>query len=261
MSGWRLIRDAPGEGAWNMAVDEAIARAVGRATAPPTLRLYRWRHPTVSLGYGQRWEGALDRDACRRRGVGIVRRPTGGRAVLHAAEITYSASVPVRGLWGGLTVEESFVRLCTALMAAFRRLGIETALGPTGAAALRGRSAACFDLAGLPAILASGRKLVGSAQRRWESCLLQHGSILLHFDADLHRSIFPGWSDAASGRITCLGELAPACGTPAIEAALLAGWADALGPGRAGSLAADELTEAHQLVRERYGNPDWTFRR
>jgi lipoyl(octanoyl) transferase len=260
VSAWRFVRDPPAAGAWNMAVDEAIAAAVGRAAVPPTLRLYGWQAPTVSLGYGQRWDGGLDREACRRLGVGLVRRPTGGRAVLHAAEITYSASVPLDGEWGRLSVEDSFVRLCEGLLAGLRRVGIEAALGTSGAAGAH-RPTACFQLRGLPAIVVGERKLVGSAQRRWERSLLQHGSILLRFDPELHGALFSGWTANTSGGITCLADLKPGIPPGAIEEALLDGWADNCGPGRVAPLSPEEQDAAARLVRERYGNPEWTFRR
>ena len=115
-SRWRLLRDPPGDGAWNMAIDEAIARAVAEGRSPSTLRFYGWREPTVSLGYLQRSCGAVDRAACGRLGVAIVRRPTGGRAVLHARELTYSAAVPMEGPWGALGVDASFFRMGQALV-------------------------------------------------------------------------------------------------------------------------------------------------
>ncbi|HEX7548626.1 MAG TPA: octanoyltransferase, partial [Candidatus Methylomirabilis sp.] len=112
-----------------MAVDEAIAQAVGEGRAPSTLRFYGWREPTVSLGYLQRSSGAVDRAVCGRLGVAIVRRPTGGRAVLHTREVTYSAAVSTDGPWGGLGVDESFSRMGQALVAGLRCLGVAATIG------------------------------------------------------------------------------------------------------------------------------------
>ena len=257
---WRLLVENPAGGAWNMALDEAIAGAVGRGHVPPTFRLYGWRVPTVSLGYAQPWKTAPDLDVCRGRGIEIVRRPTGGRALLHAAEITYSVCVPLAGDWAGLSVTDSFGRISAALIAGLRRVGIDAQIGtgPRGAAQ---RPSACFQLAGIPAIVVGARKLVGSAQRRWDTGLLQHGSILIHFDPGLHAALFPDWNEAAAERVTCLAALAPGIDRQTVEAALMAGWSEVLGPGASGTLTPDERTEAQRLVRYRYGNADWTFRR
>ena len=262
---WRLLRSPPGGGAWNMAIDEAIALAVGEGRAPSTLRFYGWREPTVSLGYLQRSDGAVDRVACERMGVDIVRRPTGGRAVLHARELTYSVAVPTDGPWGGLGVEESFSRMGQALVAGLRRLGVMAMIGEGEAdRPVSPRTAACFQLHRMPAILVSGRKLIGSAQRRWGKALLQHGSLLLEFDAAMHQAVFPAWPRAdPTGKVTWLSALLnrmPPRG--AVEDALAAGWREMTGVTCAlGALLPEERRVAASLVRARYRDPGWTFRR
>ena len=97
---WRVLSHGPQDGAWNMALDEAIARAVGAGQVPATVRFYAWGAPTVSLGCLQATQGAIAPAACRERGVGVVRRPTGGRAVLHDDELTYSVCRASGGLLG-----------------------------------------------------------------------------------------------------------------------------------------------------------------
>jgi lipoate-protein ligase A len=262
---WRLLRHGPASGAWNMAVDEAVARAVGAGGAPPTLRFYAWEAPTVSLGYLQRMPGGVDLSACRRRGVGLVRRVTGGRAVLHDREITYSVAVALSGAWRGLSVAQAFGRLGRGLIAGLKRLGICGALGESGAGLPDGRgAAACFLARRLPAILVDGRKLIGSAQRRWEQSLLQHGSLLLAFDSGLHQAIFPAWprADPTAG-VTCLqtllGDLPP---MGDVVAGLAAGWSEAFGAScLPGDLTPAEAREAAQLARNRYGSEHWTHQR
>jgi len=246
-----------------MAVDEVIARAVGAGRVPPTLRLYGWSKPTVSMGYLQRSDGALDRTTCSRLGIEIVRRPTGGRAVLHAYELTYGAMVPTEGPWGRLSVAESFSRMGQALVAGLRRLGV---VGTIGDARLEGpanpRTAACFQMRRMPAILVSGKKLIGSAQRRWERSLLQHGSLLLGFDATMHQAVFPAWYDAAAS-VTWLATLLERMPhRTAVEGALAAGWAEVTGAlWVPGALTAEERREAGELVRARYAQNAWTFQR
>ena len=248
-----------------MAIDEAIARAVGEGRSPSTLRFYGWREPTVSLGYLQRSDGTVDRVACERLGVDIVRRPTGGRAVLHARELTYSAAVPMEGPWGALGVDASFFRMGQALVAGLGRLGVIAAIGEGEAdRPVLPRMAACFLLRRMPAILVSGRKLIGSAQRRWGRALLQHGSLLLEFDAAMHQAVFPAWPRIdPTGKVTWLSALLDRMPPRrAVEDALAAGWREMTGTAcTLGALLPEERRAAAALVRARYRDPAWTFRR
>ena len=262
---WRFVSHGAGDGPWNMAVDEAIARAVGQGRVPPTLRLYEWREATVSLGYLQRATDAVDLEACRRYGVPIVRRPTGGRAVLHARELTYSLALPAGGIWGELSVAASFERIGRGLLAGLRRLGVAATIGEgkVDRSGPRGR-AACFQLRGAPAIVVAGRKLVGSAQRRWGQSSLQHGSLLLEFDAGLHRAIFPAGPRAESDKeVVWLKALLPdGCSPGRIREAILAGCSEALEVVFASDgLSPLEAQEAERLVAVQYAAPAWTFRR
>ncbi|MEW5933385.1 MAG: biotin/lipoate A/B protein ligase family protein, partial [Bacillota bacterium] len=120
---WRLIRDGYHDGATNMAVDEAIMLAHARGEVPPTLRFYGWRPPALSLGYAQKAEREVDLEACRRAGVDVVRRPTGGRAVLHDREVTYSVVIST-ALFPG-SVVETYRRLSAGLVEGLRLLGLQ----------------------------------------------------------------------------------------------------------------------------------------
>jgi lipoate-protein ligase A len=248
-----------------MAVDEAIAGSVGRGQAPPTIRFYAWHSPTVSLGFLQRAEGAIAVEACRRLGVAVVRRPTGGRAVLHDRELTYSLCLPLDDVWGRLTVAESFRVASQGLLAGLRRLGVHAVLGDgTGESRASEGTEACFQLHRMPAILVRGRKLLGSAQRRWRAVLLQHGSLLIDVDVGMHRMVFPTWArDASSDGVTGLrGILADVPPRAALETALLRGWREVLGVSwQPAELTVGEREEAEGLVGMRYGDPVWTWRR
>ncbi len=262
---WRLLWDGPGDGPWNMAVDEAVTLAVGDGEVPATLRFYTWSAPTVSLGYLQRTRESVDLAACRRLGIPLVRRPTGGRAVLHAAELTYSVAVPLAGPWRALSVAEVFARISRGLIAGLRCLGVEACVGEAGVRAGIGReAAACFLGRRMPAVLVGGRKVIGSAQRRWNRSLLQHGSLLLRFDPRDHQAIFPSWPRAdPSAGVTCLSTLlggpVPIC---TLVSALVEGWQGAFAaPCLPGDLTPVERKAAEGLVRVRYGRTDWTFQR
>jgi lipoate-protein ligase A len=182
---WRLRIDAAADGPANMAADEAMLsryRDVDR-DAPPTLRLYGWHPPALSLGRGQPAAGAHDPAWLRSNAVQLVRRPTGGRAVLHELERTYAVvgSTAREPFSGG--VVETYRRIAVALVHALRSLGADAESVSPDEAAPGARPdagpAACFAIPTVHEIRARGGKLVGSAQLRSGGAFLQHGSIPL----------------------------------------------------------------------------------
>ena len=177
MRQWRLIYDNPTSGAHNMAVDEAIMGAVAREEMPPTLRLYGWTPACLSLGYGQK-TADVDFERLARFGWGVVRRPTGGRAILHTDELTYSVSLPEDHPIARGGIVESYRRLSAALM---RAIGSR---GAPGAADRRDdgpklTGPVCFEVPSHYEITFDGRKLLGSAQTRRRGGVLQHGTLPL----------------------------------------------------------------------------------
>jgi len=180
MKSWRFLDSGPSDGATNMAVDEAIFEGVRAGSSPPTVRVYAWEPPAVSVGHSQKASAELDLAACHERGFGVVRRPTGGRAVLHAGEITYSVIGPagVPPLAG--SIPESYRRIARGLLLGLAEIGVEAELSPVATASRsRGEVAPpCFVSAGRFEVVVGGRKLVGSAQRRSGVAVLQHGSLL-----------------------------------------------------------------------------------
>ncbi|MEW6031273.1 MAG: hypothetical protein AB1645_00095 [Bacillota bacterium] len=255
---WRLIvEDRPRPAAMNMAVDEAILLSHAGGTAPPTLRFYTWSPPAVSLGYFQDPERDVDREACRREGVSVVRRPTGGRAVLHDREVTYSVVVSTSVLPG--SVVDTYRRLAEGLVLGLRELGLEAGLAPEkGAlppAELQG--GACFEVPSSYEILVGGRKVVGSAQTRRGGVILQHGAIPLHLDAGRLARLL-GLGSEAAGRIAAraagLDEFGPEPSYEDVCRALTRGLATALDVRFVPEpLAPEETALAHTLARERYG--------
>lgn len=188
---WRLLWSGPGDAARNMAVDEALLEGCARGESPPTLRFYTWRPAAVSLGYAQEVDAEIDRDACRRLGIDWIRRPTGGRAVLHGRDLTYSVAAPARVLPGG--VLDVYRRLAAGLTAGLRDLGVPAepfarsapAEGPWRRGGRgRGDPSPCFVSPSRWEIAVAGRKLVGSAQARRRGAVLQHGSIPLADDGE-----------------------------------------------------------------------------
>lgn len=271
MDAWRLMVDEPAPGAWNMAVDEALLEAVERGEALPTLRLYRWRPAAVSLGYFQEWERAVDEAACRELGVDVVRRLTGGRAVFHDVEVTYSVTLPPGHLLAGETVMDGYRRISDALREGLRGLGVDADLArPEPTPAGQGRDAlagACFDSASRYEIEWRGRKLVGSAQlRRASGGVLQHGSIPLRFDPErTARALAPGGKGRrllAEILASRAGSLEQALGREVpfeeVAQALTAGFARALGIAwERHPLSPFERARAEALARIRYGDDRW----
>ncbi len=182
---WRLLDTGVADPYTNMAIDEAILLEHREGKTPPTLRFYAWSQPTISLGYFQQLEKEIDLEAVKERRLGLVRRLTGGRAVLHDDEVTYSVVAredhPLMA--GG--IRPSYLRLAEALARGLQDLGapVEIASGRKG-----GReehtTAACFDAPSWYEITCGGRKLVGSAQTRKGGVVLQHGSIVITLNGD-----------------------------------------------------------------------------
>ncbi len=161
-----------------MAIDEAISQAVAEGLAPPTLRFYAWEPPCVSLGRNQKI-AEVDAGRCAELGYDVVRRPTGGRAILHTDELTYSIiAAPDHPLMAGYVLD-SYLRISRGLVAGLRRLGIEAEEAPGANRAGPDVSAACFEVPSAYEIVAGGRKLLGSAQHRRARSVLQHGSLPL----------------------------------------------------------------------------------
>lgn len=180
METWRLILDPHLSGADNMAFDEAILNAVGAGNQPPTLRLYGWNPPCLSLGYGQRLRD-VDLERLAVFGWDIVRRPTGGRAILHADELTYSLALPITHPLAQGNIVESYRRISDGLLAALQQLGADAHADPAEKSA-QPPNPICFETTSHYEIAVDGRKLVGSAQLRRDKALLQHGSLPLKGD-------------------------------------------------------------------------------
>ena len=269
---WRLLVTAPlaHDGATNMAIDEAILSGVAAGQSPPTLRFYAWEPPCVSIGYAQSMHEVVDLDACRRDGVTWVRRPTGGRAILHIDELTYSVTAPSseQRVQGG--VVESYRRLSQGLLVGFRVLGLDAVQAKVMEEKATDLSAACFDVPSHYEITALGRKLVGSAQVRRQNAILQHGALPLAGDltrlvdylrlsgaecaglrAELQRRAIT--LEDALGRKVSMMEVAEA---------LTQGFAQALNlclePGQ---LTEQEQVVAQQLRETKYADDGWNLRK
>ncbi len=230
---WRLLQHGNLDGAWNMALDVALLHAVDRREAPPALRFYGWSPPCLSLGRHQPLS-AVDVEFCRREGVRVVRRPTGGRAVLHHMELTYSVAAPLDGVILPRAAQEAYRRICEALVVGLARVGVAAELAP-GAASLDlpapTSTVPCFRAPAGGEVVVGGRKLVGSAMRLHGGSVLQHGSILLDWDGRLQAGAL-GLSDDSGLRphvTTVREQLGRPPQADALRAALVLAFADTLG--------------------------------
>ncbi len=230
---WRYIDSGPNIGAYNMAVDEELLARAQAGETTPVLRFYTWKPAAVSLGRFQNMKSSVNVDACRRLGIDIVRRSTGGRAVLHKDELTYSiisrADYPLfpPGVLGAYKV------IAAGLVAGLRILGLPAHMVTRGDrhASLvekKPKEASCFSSPSWYEIVVNGRKIAGSAQRRAGGAFLQHGSILIDYDPALEAAVILG--EPAGERVTCIRrELLRDVPAAEIQSAILAGFQEALG--------------------------------
>lgn len=269
---WRLVIDeSPRSGAANMALDQAIAEACVAGESLPTLRFYRWHPPAVSLGRHQS-VGDVNLEAITARGYELVRRPTGGRAILHTDELTYSVAGAESEprLSGG--VMDAYLRLSNALLAGLEMLqvvAVDKAAGTVRAGP--NVSAACFEVPSAYEITAGGRKLLGSAQSRRAGYVLQHGTLplvgditrlidVLHLAEDESSALRQELSARAGTLAQALGvgDDSPAVQFDAVWPALCKGFEQILSLRfKQSTLTAGEMRRAAELIRQQYANPDW----
>lgn len=264
---WRLIRSGRLPGAMNMALDEALLEAVAADRSGPLLRLYGWQPATLTLGYAQSAQHDIDLAACRAAGVDVVRRTTGGRAVLHADELTYAVVARTDSPLFSGSVLHCYRVIAEVLQVALRQAGVDAELvpGQRQGGDARPAHAVCFTAPAQYELLAAGRKVVGSAQKRRGAAFLQHGSIPLTLDLDLlARLLRVASSDHPALRK--VGWLAGLTAEPValadLEELLVRAFQEQLGVVWQGSnVTADEQQRAEQLHTEKFVLDTWTLQR
>lgn len=192
---WRFIDSGHCSPAFNMALDEVLLEWQSRNEIPPTVRFYGWDPPTLSIGYFQKVEKEINMEAVRKYGLGFVRRPTGGRGVLHDKELTYSVIVSEEHQNMPKTVTEAYRVISEGILEGFKLLGLEAyfAIPKTDEERVglkNPHSAVCFDTPSWYELVVEGRKVAGSAQTRQKGVILQHGSILLDLDETMLFNLF-----------------------------------------------------------------------
>ena len=269
MTLWRLLITPPAHGAWNMAVDESILEHVGRGESIPTLRLYAWTPACLSLGHAQPFAD-VDVTRLKQHGWEVVRRATGGRAILHTDELTYSITAPLNEPRVEGSVLESYNRLAQALLLAVKSLDIPVEMKEGKSNENGILNPVCFEVPSTYEITVNGKKLIGSAQARKKEGVLQHGSLPLA--GDLTRICQALVFENESERENAAKRLLERATT--VESALgrEASWETAaqafVGAFEAqlglsferGELSESESRRADELVREKYDHPSWTER-
>ncbi|WP_221300961.1 lipoate--protein ligase family protein [Planococcus koreensis] len=258
-----------------MALDEALLNWHSEGLIPPVIRFYGWEPAALSIGYFQKVKQEIDMEAVKKLGLGFVRRPTGGRGVLHEHELTYSIIVSERYPDMPETVTKAYRVLSEGLLEGFRNLGLDAYFSipesETEKADLKKpKSAVCFDAPSWYEMVVAGKKVAGSAQTRQKGVILQHGAILIDLDAEKLLSVFKFKDEASKDRmrkkipekavsINSLleeGVTAEQC-VPAFRTGFEKALAIRLTPYE---LSESQLAEVKKIEEERYGNDDWNFR-
>jgi len=267
---WRIIEHPPSKGAWNMAVDQAILESVYTGESQPTLRLYAWQPACLSLGHAQPF-AEVNTQTIAAKGWDVVRRPTGGRAILHVDELTYAVIAPEtepRVAGGVLT---SYLRLSRALLKALVILGLNPEANEKHPDEDKKRiNPVCFEIPSNYEITVNGKKLIGSAQARRKEGILQHGALPLY--GDLTRIITALEFNNEEERAKAESRLLAHATTVERELGQVVSWQQAsealklafqsvlnleLVPG---ALSEEEKRRAMILVEEKYAHSSWTER-
>jgi len=271
---WRFIDTTVASGYENMAIDEAMLISCQQGMSPPTLRLYGWQPPAVSLGYFQKLESAVDLEECRRRGIDVVRRMTGGRAVLHHHELTYAVIAPEHVPPFSPGVLDTYMTIGSCLLNALNGLGLDAhwvALRDRhrgGTAVPRHETASCFSAPSWYEITVSGKKICGSAQKRGNGVFLQHGSILIDHDPDLLAALLisrkgkEAFAREIDASTTSLNRHVNATvDVHDLGEMVLSSFRDTLGVTfNHGSLSEAESNLQDLLLRKKYQTADWNYK-
>ncbi|MCX7829745.1 MAG: lipoate--protein ligase family protein [Acidobacteria bacterium] len=260
---FRFIKDEARKGSLNMAIDEYFYSLAEReALNESVIRIFKWNPPALSLGYHQKYETAADEEYLEKKGIDIVRRPTGGKAVLHHEELTYSVvSSLSKGYFEGDNLEQTYEKIALALKKSLEILGIDAELEKRETKLNVLHPAPCFLVPTKKEILVNGKKVIGSAQKRGLNSFLQHGSIPIRMDYELlARATKNKLEDVPNFRehFASLSEFCPDLDEEKLENALFEGFKEAFG----GTfyekpLEENELKEAEKIAKEKYGRKKW----
>jgi len=267
----RLLIDKPTNSFLNMAIDEALLLSCQRGEETslfPTIRFYQWSTPTLSLGYSQRSSRTVDQEYCQKAGINVVRRITGGRAVLHHREVTYSVVARTDKPPFSGSISETYYLISQAIAGALASLGLRAELAGKGGGQSLPTSpmtrSPCFYSPSRHEVVYQGKKIVGSAQKRLKGSFLQHGSILLNFDSQFLLSATgqqPGMR--LPEKVTSINEVLQREVSPdELIERLVVSFQQCLKLRRfSGGLTPREEEEARRLCQEKYSQDAWNYLR
>lgn len=273
---WYFINSGACSPSFNMALDEALLDWHSAGEIPPVVRFYQWNPATLSIGYFQNVEKEIDLEQLKTHNLGFVRRPTGGRGVLHEHELTYSIIVSEEYPNMPATVTEAYRVLSEGLLIGFQKLGLDAYFSVPDTdekkSALKNpKSAVCFDAPSWYELVVEGKKVAGSAQTRQKGVILQHGAILLDLDADKLVSLFKYPSEQVKERIRkSLPEKAVAINRLREKPANMQECIQAFKQGfKDGlhihfedfTLSDEQIKYVKSLEASRYANDEWTYRK
>lgn len=260
---FRLIKDNARKGSINMAIDEYFySLAENEVLQECVIRIFRWAPPALSLGYHQKYELAADEEFLKKKGIDIVRRPTGGKAVLHFEELTYSVVSSLSyGYFEGNTLEQTYEKIALALKRSLKILGMNAELEKRERKLNVLHPAPCFLVPTKKEILVNGKKVIGSAQKRGVNAFLQHGSIPINLDYELlARATKNNLEDIPNFRkhFAALSEFCPELNEEKLENALCEGFKSEFnGDFLEKPLEKNELLEAEKIAKEKYNSERW----
>ncbi len=273
---WRFIDSGNCSPAFNMALDEALLDWKSEGKIPSTIRFYGWNPASLSIGYFQKVEKEINLEAVKKHGLGFVRRPTGGRGVLHEHELTYSVIVSEEHPQMPQSVTAAYRVISEGILRGFHQLGMDAYFAVPKTAeekeSLKNpRSAVCFDAPSWYELVVEGRKVAGSAQTRQKGVILQHGSILLDIEEHKLFSLFKYPNDRVRERMqksfknkaVAINEIKKERVTmEQAKDAFKRGFEDGLNIELAPhELSATELAYVHKIAKERYETDEWNFKR
>jgi lipoyl(octanoyl) transferase len=270
LENWRVLPFQIFNAFENMAMDEALFRVLQERDGPPTLRFYGWQRPALSIGYFQDARQEVNLQHCREHGVDIVRRPTGGKAVLHDQELTYSVVSKEAPPFFCADLIGNYQAICSCLILGFSELGIEVSMAKDHRFDRNpDMDSICFACPAPFELLSRGRKICGSAQVRSHGCFLQHGSILLDFDAEKNCLLLlssaeesNSWCNHLGQKVTSIhGEtdkfISPEMLSGIVQRAFETTWCIRFVEGK---LTREEEALKNDLLQRKYANPDWNLR-
>lgn len=273
---WHFINSGKCSASFNMALDEALLEWHSQGDIGPVLRFYEWQPATLSIGYFQSVDKEIDMDQVHKHGLGFVRRPTGGRGVLHEHELTYSVIVSESYPDMPETVTEAYRVISGGVLEGFRNLGLDAQFSVPETVQQtddlkKPKSAVCFDAPSWYELVVEGKKVAGSAQTRQKGVILQHGAILLSLDEEKLVSLFKFKSEEQRERMrVSLPEKAVAIDrlmdrVVSVEECVEAfakGFEDALDMQLEPLvLTAGQLEFVRDIEQKKYANDDWTFKK